>query len=90
MVWFARPDKGLHQLHGPGEGSVDVCGALDEQQLALEAQVKGLGGGLFGLLGGETRRAPPWWWDVTDQTEPSMPEWMKDDEQWQATLDAET
>ena len=26
----------------------------------------------------------PWLWGVTDQTEPSMPEWMKDDEKWQA------
>ena len=31
----------------------------------------------------------PWLWGVTDQTEPTMPEWMKDDAQWQAALDAQ-
>ena len=31
----------------------------------------------------------PWLWGVTDQTAPSMPAWMKDDKQWQATLDAQ-
>ena len=25
---------------------------------------------------------PPWLWGVTDQTEPTMPEWMKEDEKW--------
>ena len=35
------------------------------------------------------KRSGPWWWDVTDQTEPSIPEWMKDDAQWQAALDAQ-
>ena len=38
---------------------------------------------------GEKRRAPPWLWGVTDQTEPTMPAWMKDDEKWQAALDAQ-
>ncbi len=33
--------------------------------------------------------APPWLWGVTDQTSPTMPEWMKDDAQWQAALDAQ-
>ena len=37
----------------------------------------------------ESRAAPPWWWGVTDQTAPSMPGWMKDDEKWQAALDAQ-
>ena len=37
----------------------------------------------------ETNRAPPWLWGVTDQTHPTMPAWMKDDEQWQAALDAQ-
>ena len=35
------------------------------------------------------RHSPPWLWGVTDQTEPSMPAWMKDDEKWQAALDAQ-
>ena len=37
----------------------------------------------------EHKRKGPWLWGVTDQTEPTMPEWMKDDEQWQAALDAQ-
>ncbi len=28
------------------------------------------------------RARPPWLWGVTDQTEPTMPAWMKDDEKW--------
>ena len=32
------------------------------------------------------RTSPPWLWGVTDQTEPTMPEWMQDDEQWQAAF----
>ena len=32
---------------------------------------------------------PPWLWGVTDQTAPTMPEWMKDDAKWQAALDAQ-
>ena len=35
------------------------------------------------------REGPPWLWGVTDQTEPSMPEWMKDDAKWQVALDAQ-
>ncbi len=35
------------------------------------------------------RREPPWLWNVTDQTAPSMPTWRKDDEQWQRALDAQ-
>ena len=35
------------------------------------------------------RYSPPWWWGVTDQTEPSIPEWMKDNAKWQAALDAQ-
>ncbi len=35
------------------------------------------------------RDSPPWLWGVTDQTEPTMPAWMKDDAQWQAALDAQ-
>ncbi len=35
------------------------------------------------------RTHPPWLWGVTAQTEPSMPEWMKDDAKWQAALDAQ-
>ena len=37
----------------------------------------------------KSRWAPPWWWGVTDQTEPTMPAWMKDDEKWQAALAAQ-
>ena len=37
----------------------------------------------------EFNRSPPWLWNVTDQTAPSMPAWMKDDEQWQRVLDAQ-
>ena len=33
--------------------------------------------------------SPPWLWGVTDQTEPTMPVWMKDDAKWQAALDAQ-
>ncbi len=33
--------------------------------------------------------SPPWWDGVTDQTAPSIPAWMKDDEQWQRALDAQ-
>ena len=38
-------------------------------------------------LGGDDearRSSPPWWWGVTDQTERTMPAWMKDDTKWQA------
>ena len=42
------------------------------------------------LRGGPTLWSrPPWLWGVTDQTEPSMPAWMKDDALWQAALDAQ-
>ena len=34
-------------------------------------------------------QSPPWLWGVTDQTAPSIPAWMKDDERWQAALDAQ-
>ena len=34
----------------------------------------------------EERTMPPWW-GVTNQTEPSMPEWMKDDEKWAKALE---
>ncbi len=37
----------------------------------------------------EEKTSPPWWWGVTDETAPSMPEWMKDDAKWQAALDAQ-
>ena len=37
----------------------------------------------------EYKLSPPWWWNATDQTAPSMPAWMKDDEQWQRALDAQ-
>ena len=33
--------------------------------------------------------SPPWLWGVTDQASPTMPAWMKDDEKWQAALDAQ-
>ena len=32
--------------------------------------------------------APPWLCGVTDQTEPTMPAWMKDDEKWAKALEA--
>ena len=44
---------------------------------------------LKGLPRRDKKASPPWWWGVTDQTEPSIPAWMKDDEKWQAALDAE-
>ena len=34
-------------------------------------------------------KSPPWLWGVTDQTSPSIPEWMKDDAQWQAALNSQ-
>ena len=34
-------------------------------------------------------QSPPWLWNVTDQTAPSIPAWMKDDELWQRALDAQ-
>ena len=37
----------------------------------------------------DERHSPPWLWNVTDQTAPSIPAWMKDDEQWQRALDAQ-
>ena len=37
----------------------------------------------------EVNESPPWWNGATDQTTPSMPAWMKDDEQWQRALDAQ-
>ena len=27
------------------------------------------------ILGGEVKGSPPWWWGVTDQTEPTAPWW---------------
>ena len=35
------------------------------------------------------KESPPCLWGVSDQTTPSMPAWMKDDEKWQAALDAQ-
>ena len=31
--------------------------------------------------------SPPWLWGVTDQSEPTMPAWMKDDEKWAKALE---
>ena len=28
------------------------------------------------------KSSPPWWWSVQDQTSPSAPAWILDDEQW--------
>ena len=41
------------------------------------------------MADGTIKETPPWLWNSTDQTEPSMPAWMKDDEQWQRALDAQ-
>ena len=38
------------------------------------------------VVGGARRSSPPWLWGVTDQTEPSIPEWMRDEEAWGARL----
>ena len=35
----------------------------------------------------ERKGSSPWWWGVTDQTSPSMPEWMKDDAKWAKALE---
>ena len=35
----------------------------------------------------QSQETPPWLWGVTDQTEPTMPEWMNDDEQWAKALE---
>ncbi len=35
------------------------------------------------------RHSHPWLWRITDQTHPTMPEWMTDDALWQAALDAQ-
>ncbi len=40
-------------------------------------------------IDGLSNDSPPWLWGVTDQTAPSMPAWMKDDEQWQAAIDSQ-
>ncbi len=37
----------------------------------------------------ELKTSPPWLLGVTDQTEPTIPAWMKDDAKWQAALDAQ-
>ena len=37
--------------------------------------------------GQKANKSPPWLWGVTDQTEPSMPAWMKDDEKWAKALE---
>ena len=36
---------------------------------------------------GQVKSNPPWLWGVTDQTEPTIPEWMKDDELWAKALE---
>ena len=36
----------------------------------------------------ETKYSPPWWWGVTVQTEPSIPELMRDDDKWAKALEA--
>ena len=35
------------------------------------------------------RHAPPWLWGATNQSVPSAPDWILDDKQWQAALDAQ-
>ena len=46
--------------------------------------------GQYGLEAGRRgRTSPPWLWGVTDQIEPTIPAWMKDDALWQAALDAQ-
>ena len=37
----------------------------------------------------EEQFQPPWWWGATDQTAPSMPEWMRNDDKWRRVLDAQ-
>ena len=39
--------------------------------------------------GEDAQRSPPWRWNIADQTAPSMPRWMGDDQQWQHALDAQ-
>lgn len=50
---------------------------------------EGSGQGPFGSVHEiEFNRSPPWWTDVRDQGKPSMPAWMKDEDQWRRARDA--
>ena len=35
----------------------------------------------------QSQESAPWLWGVTDQTEPTMPAWMKDDKLWAKALE---
>ena len=82
------------QRYGPMEFWWVKSGFKCVEQLYIESGVLGRHtawrlDGTVELQNGRdgVRKSPPWWWNTTDQTAPSMPAWMKDDEQWQRALD---
>ena len=58
-------------------------GTVDYQTYEADAKARGQ------WVTHPTQTSPPWLWGVTDQTEPTMPEWMKYDAKWQAAIDAQ-
>ena len=74
-VWYMHSGYLAQEWHGPGRMTWwEFSGELAEQ---------------WDDHGDVEISSPPWLWSVTDQTTPSMPAWMKDDEQWQRALDAQ-
>ena len=48
-------------------------------------QIKGAGANITV----EECNDPPWWWGITDQSAPSAPAWILDDDEWYTALDAQ-
>ena len=68
----------LHEITWDGDGVV-VSQVIKRRARLLPGQRSDGGTG--------ARSSPPWWWGVTDQNEPTMPAWMKDDEKWAKALE---
>ncbi len=71
-----RAREGFVRLRGESKlTSWNVDGTVNRQAFSSPGEL------------GEGRNSPPWLWGVTDQTSPSMPEWMKDDAKWAKALE---
>ena len=76
VMWYVENGYRAVELHGNYRVTCWLADGTVEKQLSRSVH------------GGEVKKAP-WLWNITDQTTPSMPAWMKDDEKWQRALDAQ-
>ena len=66
------PEGTLRGTYWRPDGTVDIQGRHYDE---------------VGSVVHERKRVAPWWWGVADQTEPTMPAWMKDDAKWAKALE---